>query len=597
MRWIGGLLVLVAAGAPRAFAEEFQGLWVTDLGRLDLVQEGDALSGTYGRGGELNGTLAGRSARLTWRLGRGAGTAEVEFAPDGLSLQGTWSGAGSGGRFHGWRSDARAERARPGRFEGVWLSSLGTMQLTQRGTRVTGTYGAEGWASVEGEVRGRRLALTWKRLGASGPAWIELTPDGERFFGLTEESPPATWIGVRLSGFARHARAKPGVITEGRADNGMLYFVRVPRPARPGHPLDTIVLLHGSNWTTRGMVQQVVQRFPDLAERYAILGLQGQQWVSVSDPPDLRFNYTYVNWTGRSTYQGFPNTDRESPYLVTQVVDELKEVYGLGRVFVGGHSQGAFLTYLLHLHYPEKWAGTFPMAGGLILQAEPDAFDDEALRQAQRAVPMAIVHGTRDEVVPFATARYAFERLRSHGFGRLALFAPDRGHAFDFLPLDEVMAWLEGLASAEPARLEAFATAQAEAGRWRDVAAALVRADELRLGPRLAAVARRLDAEASREAPRHLAAIRADDGPAWVEPYLAWQDAFEYAPAAREVVAAYRAIQARHDPEARRLVSEAQAAFRSGRAEEGWARYEEVVTRCYASKMYRIVQAWLADRR
>ncbi len=70
-----------------------------------------------------------------------------------------------------------------------------------------------------------------------------------------------------------------------------------------------------------------------------------------------------------------------------------------------------FLTYILHMHFPEEIDGTFPIAGGLIIQSEPDVFDDEELVSSQKSRPMAIVHGAKDNVVPFSTGVYAFNRL------------------------------------------------------------------------------------------------------------------------------------------------------------------------------------------
>ena len=53
-----------------------------------------------------------------------------------------------------------------------------------------------------------------------------------------------------------------------------------------------------------------------------------------------RFNYTYVSYVGRSTFKGFPGTDRESPALVAEALDDVREAYPVSRYFVGGHSQG-----------------------------------------------------------------------------------------------------------------------------------------------------------------------------------------------------------------------------------------------------------------
>ncbi len=100
----------------------------------------------------------------------------------------------------------------------------------------------------------------------------------------------------------------------------------------------------------------------------------------------------------------------EIRFYTTEI--ELKKDLSFRRVFVGGHSQGCFLTYTLHMHFPEEIDGTFPIVGGLIIQSEPDVFDYEKLVNSQKSRPIAIVHGAKDNVVPFSTGVYAHNRSK-----------------------------------------------------------------------------------------------------------------------------------------------------------------------------------------
>jgi predicted esterase len=601
MRWTGVLALLLVLGlaAPRAHTDEpgpWAGEWVSDLGAMTLKQDGERVTGTYGEDGEVVGSAEGKKLSLTWTQGSGTGQGSFELGEDGSAFKGTWKSETGGGAWRGWRKDPQAEAAAPADFGGAWLSSLGPLQLEQKGTAVKGTYGAQGWGTIEGEVKGKRLHFTWKKLQWSGPAWLEQTADGKRLFGLTEEKPPTTWLGLRLAGFERHPKLKPGAIVEGRAGNGMLYFLHTPKSWKKGKPTDAVVLLHGSNWTTKGMVA-VTARQPEIGDKYFVLGIQGEQWAPWSDLEDLRFNYTYVNWMGRSTYGGYPNTDRESPYLVAQVADELKAEHGLGRLFVGGHSQGGFLTYHLHMHFPEKWAGTFPMSCGLVMQAEPDVFKDKALLAAQRAIPLAVVHGTADDVVPYETGRSCHERFLAAGFPLLRHFAPPGGHAFDFLPVADVVKWLDVLSTKDATVLATFARERADAGAWRDVAAAVERAKVLKAETKVTDAAKRLDEAAKKDAPALLAKVKANTDGSWVDAYLAWQDQFEFAPSAKPLVDAYRGVQEDHDLVAEKRIGEARACFRAGDEEGGWAKYKEVVELYWGAKRYRTVKRWLADRK
>ena len=124
----------------------------------------------------------------------------------------------------------------------------------------------------------------------------------------------------------------------------------------------------------------IAAAWPDIARDYILLGINGETPSNLGDEP--RFNYTYVNYVGRSTFKGYPGTDRESPALVSEAMAELKGVYPISHYFVGGHSQGGFLTYSLLMNFPESMAGAFPISCGVIFQCEPDAYADEPLRRA-----------------------------------------------------------------------------------------------------------------------------------------------------------------------------------------------------------------------
>ena len=167
---------------------------------------------------------------------------------------------------------------------------------------------------------------------------------------------------------------------DGSTKNLITYCVRAPEGYKEGDAKrwPTLVILHGSNMNARDYVATLASAWPDIARDYLILGINGEVPSDLGDQP--RFNFSYVNYMGRSTYKGFPATDRESPGLISEALDELRKAYPVGRYFVGGHSQGGWLTYSLLMNFPERIAGAFPISCGLMFQCEPDAYKDEALR-------------------------------------------------------------------------------------------------------------------------------------------------------------------------------------------------------------------------
>jgi predicted esterase len=355
----------------------------------------------------------------------------------------------------------------------------------------------------------------------------------------------------------------------------------------------------------KAYVSTLAEAWPDIAKDYLLIGVNGERPSETGDEP--RFNYTYVNYVGRSTYKGFPGTDRESPALVAEALDELREAYEIARYFVGGHSQGGFLTYSLLMNSPDKIAGAFAISAGVIFQCEPSAYSDDALRAAQRSVPLAIIHGRNDPAVSFSSGEYAAVLFGEAGWPAFRFFADDSGagHRFALLPIGEAIRWLESHALDDAERLVDFAEQRMkERGGYRDAVAALNRASALKgdrvsegVRTRLDRLAREVDAQASLGAKEFLPRIASSQDQAWIDGFLAYRDDFEFAPAAREVMQAFAAVRAEHDGPARKALDEARAAFQAGRADEGYAKYQEIVDKYYGAALYRNVKRWLAERK
>ena len=234
----------------------------------------------------------------------------------------------------------------------------------------------------------------------------------------------------------------------------MTYSVRAPESFREGDgkKWPAVVILHGSNMNGKAYVNTIAATWPDIARDYLLIGINGEMPSATGDDP--QFNYTYVNFVGRSTFKGYPGTDRESPALVAEALDEIREAYPIARYFEGGHSQGGFLTYSLLMNYPDKIAGAFPISAGVIFQCEPTAYADDPLRAAQRSVPLAIVHGKQDPMVGFSSGEYAAVVFGEAGWPAFRFFADasPAGHRFGLLPIGEAIRWLEASTADDLAR-------------------------------------------------------------------------------------------------------------------------------------------------
>jgi predicted esterase len=516
---------------------------------------------------------------------------------------------GQAGGWDGWRPDPQALKGKPANLSGIWLTDMGLMELEQAGDKVKGRYALGGVSEIEGTVSGRRVEFTYKAF-RGGKGWFDVGADGAAFAGAANTDGFPGWYGWRgrkAPEFARHPKLAPGKIVDGSTKGLLTYSIRAPEGYKAGdaRKWPAVVILHGSNMNAKAYVSTIAAAWPDIGRDYLLIGINGERPSNLGDgKSDPAFNYTYVDYVGRSTFKGFPGTDRESPALVAEALDDLRETYPVARYFVGGHSQGGFLTYSLLMNFPEKIAGAFPISAGVIFQCEPTAYADETVRAAQRAVPLAIVHSKQDPVVSFSSGEYAATIFGEAGWPAFRFFADPSaaGHRFGLLPVGPAIRWLEAQASDDPVKLIEFADQRLKAKGYRDAIAVLNRARDLKLSDavkaRLDRLARDVDGNAAAGAKQFLPRIqKKGQGKEWIDAFLAYRDDFEFAPAAREVMQAFEALRAEQEPAAKKAYDEARGAFQQGRPDEGYAKYQEIVDKYFAASSYRNVKRWVAERK
>ena len=486
------------------------------------------------------------------------------------------------------KSDAKA-------FAGEWMTSVGPMELTAKGSTITGHYGWSKDAKIEGKLEEKRLVFEWNNKKGGGDAWFELWEDGKTFVGeSTFPGGKEFWGGYRLA--PEKAAIEPGQVTEGQTKSGLNYHLRVPKDYDAKKHTTGVVLFHGSNASARDYVQGFPVNWPELAERFVLVGFDGERLSSGSRVGRRAFNASYVEFSG--DHIGEPWRYNQTPFLVAQALEQLEEELAIERWFVGGHSQGGFLTLAVMMFYPEHVAGAFEVSGNLLVQCEPTYSyfaEHEKIRAAQRRVPLAIVHGEKDDVVQFSAATYTHDQFQDAGFPMVRLFAaPMAGHPWLSLPVDDALRWLEEMASADPAALVQSAETALDEQRWRDGTALLQKARGLTKDPELGAwmdaLAAKADAAAAPEAEALAQRIASDKKGDWVDAFWEFRERFGLAPAAKGVLAAYQELRDDHQ-------EPADERFRRARslrdAEKKKELYREIVGEYFASSYYRLVKSWL----
>jgi predicted esterase len=607
----GLLALLFVTSAQAAEVADFDGEWFTSIGAVKVKQDGNAVTGLYGKSDAftLKGTVEGKKLTFEYQEGKSSGDAQWTMEESGRSFHGGFKlRSGQVGGWSGWRSDPEAPKGKQADLKGLWLTNLGLMELEQNAEKVKGRFALRGVSEIEGTVTGRKFEFTYKSF-REGKGWFDFSPDGNvtAFAGAAATKGFAAWYGWkgrRAAEFVRHVKLVPGKIVDGSTKNLLTYSIRAPEDFKEddGKRWPAIVILHGSNMNGKAYVNTIAAAWPNIAKDYLLIGINGEAPSSIQENP--AFNFTYVNYMGRSTYKGYPGTDRESPALVAEALDELREAYPVTKYFIGGHSQGGFLTYCMLMHFPEKIAGAFPISCGVIMQCEPDVFEDEKLRDAQRSTPLAIIHGKQDNVVGFGAGEYGATIFGEASWPAFRFFADDSGagHMFGLLPVDQAIRWLEAQSSDDMTKLLEFAEQSMNAKRYRDAVAALNRARAFK--PADAATAARLkqlsgeiDSKAADGAKQFAAKVANGWDKEWIDDFLVYRDDFEFSPAASDIMKAFQKVRTDHDAPAKKAFGEASAAFQQGKRDEAYAKYQEVVDKYFAAPSYRNVKRWLAERK
>jgi len=292
------LYSLLILGAGQTYAapqtNDWSGDWISNHGAFQLDVDGNRVNANFIGGGSFSATVDGSTITAECTRGDESWKGTITLGQDGRSFIGKRQFAnGYGDSWRGWKRNQAAADATDANFSGTWLCNWGTMQLKQEGNKVSGFYTAARWGSLNGEVKGRVLKFNWQKFNFRGTAEIEMAEDGKRFYGIEDgNNNPTVCFGLKPEGFENHVAGKAGDVVQGVAENGMLYHLRMPDKWIEGQPVDVVILLHGSNWTTAGMVSVTAQNWPEVGQKFAILGIQGESWANWSDLDDLRFNYT-----------------------------------------------------------------------------------------------------------------------------------------------------------------------------------------------------------------------------------------------------------------------------------------------------------------
>ncbi len=187
------------------------------------------------------------------------------------------------------------------------------------------------------------------------------------------------------------AKAPRGKALEWKSAQGRPYWYRLPKNLDSKHPPDLVVMLHGTGLDHRWSFFN-----------YPIVGDFRARDIVVSPdgltPGGPTFNFV----------QG-PKDGEQIAGLIT----DFKKRFPVGRVYLYGHSQGAFFCYWFAGEHPELVDGIVAHAGNLLGARHG--------KLAKQKVAIAILHGRADAVVPVECAFETEKIYRAQGYEKLKL--------------------------------------------------------------------------------------------------------------------------------------------------------------------------------
>jgi phospholipase/carboxylesterase len=208
----------------------------------------------------------------------------------------------------------------------------------------------------------------------------------------------------------------------------LIHLIRPPRKKSASPPL--LLMLHGVGSRERDLF--------DLAEyldrRFFIVSARAPNALG----PDSYAWYP-VEFTADDTIIDFEVAE-DSRSILLRFIDELIEAYLVDpkRVYLMGFSQGATMSLSIALTRPDKVAGIVVMSGRLLPEIRSMIADPTALT----GLPIFMVHGRADPIVPIAQARATRAELAKLPVA-LTYHEYTMGHQVTVESMKDIVAWLK----------------------------------------------------------------------------------------------------------------------------------------------------------
>lgn len=190
-----------------------------------------------------------------------------------------------------------------------------------------------------------------------------------------------------------------------------------------------IILLHGA-----GSNEHDLFSFADmLPENFLVVSARGP----------IRYGPSKYSWYQVNFSNGKPSINQaqelESRKIILQFIDELKALYRFDekKIFLGGFSQGAIMSYSIGLAHPEIVHGIVAMGGRILEEVKPLVEKSTHLKKPH----VFIAHGMNDNVLYVDYARVARMFLKANSIDA-AYHEYEVGHFVNSEMMNDLADWL-----------------------------------------------------------------------------------------------------------------------------------------------------------
>ena len=215
-------------------------------------------------------------------------------------------------------------------------------------------------------------------------------------------SPVARFLAALLTAVAVLATLLVGTPSTAGAETATFarnYSVYVPPTVEAEPPL--VVFLHGCSQS--GAAMATATRLNELADQRGFVA------AYIDQKNTFPLTYPAADGNGLACWNWFhpdhQKRDQGEPKIIADITRHVVATYGVdpNRVYIMGMSAGANMTVIMAANYPDVYAAAGVLAGCSYAACtdQTGALTYEAMGPHARVVPMFVIHGTADTVVPY----------------------------------------------------------------------------------------------------------------------------------------------------------------------------------------------------